>query len=304
MSIDRIKLAEQSLLGVSIGDAFGDSFFGDESYIKIAIENKKIPKTLWQFTDDTVMAISLFKSLEKYGNINQDYIANSFTENYFKDINRGYGPSMHRYFREQKEGGYWKDISCSKFQGMGSMGNGGAMRASIVGAFFYDDLEKVKEQTRLSCEITHANIEAIEGAKVVAVATALTTQMRLKKIEFSTQNFLKRIYLEMEDCDIKSKINKAISLEGSFRIETIVHALGNGIKMTAQDTVPLALWCASRNLSNYENCLWQTVSALGDRDTTCAIAGGITIMSSNFENIPQEWVSKVENWKESIFNQN
>jgi ADP-ribosylglycohydrolase len=35
--------------------------------------------------------------------------------------------------------------------------------------------------------------------------------------------------------------------------------------------------------------MWQTVSALGDRDTTCAIVGGIVAVQVGEEGIPPEW---------------
>ncbi|GAB3501884.1 ADP-ribosylglycohydrolase family protein [Emticicia fontis] len=298
----RLSLARKSLKGISIGDAFGDSFFGKEEEIIMVIQQHKIPSTQWEFTDDTVMAIALYQSLERYRVINQDFVAQQFKENYFKDINRGYGPSMHSFFREIKEGKHWRDISYSKFEGMGSMGNGGAMRAGVIGAYFFDDLEEVKTQTKLSCEITHTNIEAIEGAKAIAIATALATQKRFLSINFTEQAFLQQIYDELEDSDLKSKVNKAISLEGDYSIETLVYALGNGIKMTAQDTVPLALWCASRYLTDFEKGLWKTVSALGDRDTICAMVGGILIMSVDESTIPTTWLDSVEKWEKSIFN--
>ena len=52
-------------------------------------------------------------------------------------------------------------------------------------------------------------------------------------------------------------------------------ALGTGRKVSAQDTVPFALWCASQRLGNYEEAFWLTVSELCDVDTTCAMVGGI-----------------------------
>ncbi len=35
--------------------------------------------------------------------------------------------------------------------------------------------------------------------------------------------------------------------------------------------------------------MWLTVSGLGDRDTTCAIVGGIVSMFTGAEGIPSEW---------------
>ena len=73
--------------------------------------------------------------------------------------------------------------------------------------------------------------------------------------------------------------------------------------MTAPDTVPFALWCAARHLSNYEAALWATVSGLGDRDTTCAIVGGIVVMYAGVESIPSEWLEhreQIPNWVSSF----
>lgn len=189
---DKLLLASKSLMGISIGDAFGESFFGEESLIKTHIHQRIIPESPLDFTDDTIMTIAVFKSLEKFGQINQGFLAEEFTKNYYLDINRGYGPSMHQYFREIKSGENWKEVSYSKFEGQGSMGNGGAMRASIIGAYFYDDLEKLKHNAKLSCEVTHANKEAIEGTKAVALAAALAVQEKLGLRKLNQQEFIQK----------------------------------------------------------------------------------------------------------------
>lgn len=51
--------------------------------------------------------------------------------------------------------------------------------------------------------------------------------------------------------------------------------LGNGSRVVCDDTVPLCLWLAARHLDDYAEAMWQTVAALGDLDTNCAIVGGI-----------------------------
>jgi hypothetical protein len=56
--------------------------------------------------------------------------------------------------------------------------------------------------------------------------------------------------------------------------------------LSAQDTVPFALWCAARHLDDYAEALRLTVSGLGDRDTTCAIVGGIVACFTGEEGIP------------------
>jgi ADP-ribosylglycohydrolase len=300
---DRIGNAKKSLLGVSIGDAFGESFFGKTDEISKSIESRKIPETKWEFTDDTIMAIAVFEELERDGNIDQDKLIKRICLNHNLDINRGYGATARKILREINEGQDWRIVTKNVFAGQGSMGNGAAMRSSPIGAFHYDDLKKVNELAIKSAEITHSNIEAITGAIAIATGTALATKMKVENHILSPIDFLDKILSELPDTDTKSKISKSKSVSYDYQIETVRTILGNGTNMTSQDTVPFAIWCAAYNLENFENGLWKAVSILGDRDTICAMVGGIIIMSSNEKNIPTAWTASVEKTDESIFRQ-
>nr|WP_283243494.1 DUF72 domain-containing protein [Corallococcus exiguus] len=70
--------------------------------------------------------------------------------------------------------------------------------------------------------------------------------------------------------------------------------LGSGQKVLAEDTVPFAVWCAARHLDSFEEALWCTVAGFGDRDTTCAMAGGIVALSAGRSSIPAKWLSARE----------
>ena len=72
-------------------------------------------------------------------------------------------------------------------------------------------------------------------------------------------------------------------------VQTAVEALGNGSRLLSDDTVPFSLWCAARNLGDYAEAIWTTVRGLGDRDTTCAIVGGIVALSAGEKSIPNDW---------------
>jgi len=72
-------------------------------------------------------------------------------------------------------------------------------------------------------------------------------------------------------------------------VEFAVTVLGNGMQLSAQDTVPFALWCTCQHLFDYEEALWLAVSGLGDRDTICAIVGGIVALSAGMNSIPTAW---------------
>jgi len=54
---------------------------------------------------------------------------------------------------------------------------------------------------------------------------------------------------------------------------------GNGDRITAEATVPLCIWAAIRSAPDFVEAMWATVSAPGDRGTTCAIVGGIAALN-------------------------
>jgi ADP-ribosylglycohydrolase len=86
---------------------------------------------------------------------------------------------------------------------------------------------------------------------------------------------------------------QASVLHLSYDVPTAVSALGNGSHLSSQDTVPFALWCTARHIGQFEEAMWCTVSGLGDRNTACAIVGGI--LAANLGTIvPKEWLASRE----------
>jgi ADP-ribosylglycohydrolase len=297
----RLKLAFLALRGTSIGDAFGESFFVRTEQAIECIRNRKIPKTTWEFTDDTVMTIAVFNQLNRYKTIVQDELATEFSKYHDLDPNRGYGATARRILRGIGEGRSWERLSNSVFEGMGSMGNGAAMRVTPIGAYYFDDIEKVKELAEKSAVITHSNIEGVTGAIAVAVGAAIATKIGFENQTICATEFIERVLEELPVSDTRSKISKSLSLPYSYDIETIRFALGDGSKILAQDTVPFSLWCVAHNLSSYEDAIWKAISILGDRDTICAIVGGISALFSPEASIPIEWAEKVESIERSVF---
>lgn len=186
----------------------------------------------------------------------------------------------------------WKDLSNKLFNGNGSFGNGSAMRVAPLGAYFADDLKTLIEQAERSAVTTHCHSEGIAGAIAVALATGLAC--RHNDTPTAANDFLQSIRDQTPDGEVRDGIIRALSLPHDTSVETAVHALGNGAKVSAQDTVPFSLWVAAHHLDNYETALWTTVSGLGDRDTTCAIVGGIVAMSAGSESIPTVWLESRE----------
>jgi ADP-ribosylglycohydrolase len=287
--------AECSLKGLSVGDAFGDCFFLHPDVAESMIAARAIPSSPWYYTDDTQMALSVVLTLQEFGEINQENLVQSFVQLY--DPERKYGAAMHGFMARIKDGIPWQEVSSSLFEGQGSYGNGAAMRVAPVGGYFADDIDMVLSQAKASAEVTHSHPEAIAGAIAVAVAAAFAS--RLQNSLPSKAEFLNLLLPYVPESEVSSKIRLARDLSPNITVDSAASILGNGSFVSAQDTVPFALWCAAQHLNNYEEALWLTVSGLGDRDTTCAIVGGIVALSASVESIPQEWLQATEalpNW--------
>lgn len=99
---DRIKYAKRSLNGIALGDCFGQTFFVPAETARQRIKNREILAQPWYFTDDTVMAIGIYRILEKYGEINQDELARVFAWNYALDWYRGVWRNGTFYFTQHR----------------------------------------------------------------------------------------------------------------------------------------------------------------------------------------------------------
>lgn len=245
---DPIERAKCSLEGLSVGDAFGETFFVNPDLVEGLIAERALAARRWNYTDDTLMALSIFSVLRQHGFIHQPTLARSFAERY--DSTRGYGPAMHRLLWEIKSGEDWADRAQSLFEGQGSFGNGAAMRVAPVGAFFAGDINAVVEQAALSSIITHTHDEAIAGAIAVAVTVARACELRSSMV-LGRSEFLDLVLPHVPESEVRSKIRQARDMSDNASVQFAVSVLGNGVRVSAQDTVPFALWCAAKHLSNY-----------------------------------------------------
>jgi ADP-ribosylglycohydrolase len=282
---DPLTRALCSLEGLSVGDAFGERYFVTDA--EEVIDARYLPRPPWRFTDDTQMALSIVSVLRQSGRIDQDQLGTDFSAHY--DNTRGYGPAMHQLVPMIWLPGSWRMMAPRLFQGQGSFGNGAAMRVAPIGAYFADDLQASASNAALSAEVTHAHPEAIAGAMAVAVAASLACRLRGAGTLPMPAEFIEAILPFVPAGLVRDGIESARDLHPDASVNAAVATLGNGDGVSAQDTVPFVLWCAAKHLISYEEALWLTVSGLGDRDTTCAIVGGIVACCTGLEGIPDAW---------------
>lgn len=288
----RMSRARLALAGLSVGDALGERFFGRDSVVERAIAGRVEPPDPWSWTDDTAMALSIVATLERHGDIDADFLARAFARRYELEPQRGYGGTAHEILQDIASGKPWREVSAAVFGGEGSMGNGAAMRVAPVGAYFADDVARAIEAARLSALPTHANADAQAGAIAVAVAAALAWQMREAP---DGERLLALVIEHTPEGLTRHGLVQALELRAQG-VPTAIAAkrLGSGYRVLAWDTVPFALLCASRHLDSFEEAFWDTVAGLGDRDTTCAMVGGVVAMRVGEAAIPARWLAARE----------
>ncbi|GAA4613953.1 ADP-ribosylglycohydrolase family protein [Actinoallomurus liliacearum] len=319
-------------MGLSLGDAFGRRWFfrsGAEACREIAARRLPDvpgsdqgfgPGQVWHWTDDTAMALSVVRVLLRHGEIVEEELARAFADTYAADPGRGYGAGMHDLLPQLgAEPGAWHTATRALFDGQGSLGNGGAMRAAPLGAWFGPDLELTVEQARRSAHVTHAHPEGIAGAIAVAVAAALAVagwtdhEARWRQnpgvppqppVESALwgADLLREVAAHTPAGSTRDGILRAADLPGDIPAWKAADILGNGQRIRADDTVPFALWCAAHHLGSLTEALWTTAEGLGDVDTTCAITGGVVAARNGRGDMgragpaiaPGEWLHLVE----------
>ncbi|MEZ4266554.1 MAG: ADP-ribosylglycohydrolase family protein [Myxococcota bacterium] len=284
----RRRNARKSLAGLSVGDAFGERFFTHPGVAIQLIASRAVPAPPWGYTDDTVMAQSIVDVLVQRSRIDRDLLAELFGARYVLDPRRGYGGTAHEILNRIALGEPWREVACSVFGGRGSMGNGGAMRAAPIGAYFADDPRAATDAARHSAEVTHAHPEGQAGAIAVAIAAAWAASDGQ-----DARDLFETVLAHTPAGTTRAGIECAARL--SLDVEPAVAGakLGNGSQVIAEDTVPFCIWLVARHLGQFEEAMWATVSALGDRDTTCAIVGGIVALEPG-ATIPPEWLAARE----------
>lgn len=304
----RLARAMDSLEGLSVGDAFGEGFFlngvmaerlmaTDEfDLLPGLVEDHFLRRELidvrrldfhpapWKWTDDTALALDLVANLRESGVIEPESLAEAFSQRYLSNPRRGYGGAMHSLLPLLRDGD-WEKWPPRLFNDTGSFGNGAAMRVAPLGAYFADDPALCAEQAALSSRITHSHPEGVAGGIAVAMAACFAARARVSGAEV---DLIGEVLPFVPASEVKFRLEQAQRIENATS-EQVADSLGAGQNVSAQDTVPFCLWCANGSLEYYEEALWETVSGLGDRDTTCAIVGGIVAARTGREGIPEQW---------------
>jgi len=284
-----LVLARRSLLGLAIGDAFGETMFGEPADATARAAMRAIStRRPWRWTDDTAMALSIVEVLGTHRAIDVDALADAFARRWAREPHRGYGAGAFQLLDRLSRGAPWRREAARLFGGQGSFGNGAAMRAAPIGAYFAGDLDRVRHEALRSAEPTHAHPDGAAGAVAVAIAAALAASGGRRD----------QILPEVIRCAppgiSQDRLGRAADTDLSADPLRVGLALGTGLDVAAHDTAPFCCWVAVRHLSSFEDAIWTATAQYGDRDTLGAIVGGVVVLATGEDAIPALWRAAVE----------
>ena len=289
--MERVRLAIE---GLSLGDAFGEQFIHSLAWMG-SPNARELPPGTWKYTDDTEMALAIAEVLSDDGLLDQPRLASAFARRHALDPHRGYGSNTREVLRAIERGGDWQTAARAAFGGRGSHGNGAAMRAAPVGAYFVPEgFERVAAEAYRSAEVTHAHSDGIAGAIAVAVAAAWAAQHRNSAQPARPSGLFEVVLRHTPSGKTRLGIEQAAELPlDTWQFEAAMQ-LGKGEQVSATDTVPFCLWIATRHLDNFTEAMWSTVHVGGESDTNCAIVGGILALAVGAEELPRGWINRRE----------
>ncbi|MDB5312622.1 MAG: crystallin [Gemmataceae bacterium] len=292
----RMDRAALAIDGLSVGDALGETCFRDNNRDRLMDDPRRTAAGPWPYTDDTEMALGIREVLQRHGRIDQADLAATFARRWQLAPWRGYGAGAFQLLGLVAAGADWRAAAETMFGGQGSFGNGSAMRvAPVAGYFAADGFETVADQAALSAAVTHAHPEGIAGGVAAAVAGAYAWANRDRRGDEAVKRGLfAAVLAHARPGDVWTGIRHAATIAFDVSIEAATRLLGNGSRISCQDTVPFCLWVAARHLDDYQTAIVETIRGGGDIDTNAAIVGGIVALAAGPESIPDCWLEDRE----------
>lgn len=145
--------------------------------------------------------------------------------------------------------------------GVASAGNGAAMRAAAVGAFYADDPVTRDAVVQKVAGVTHTDERAIIGARLIALAAACAAR---------------------DEAETYASLATEIAPDWPLDFSSPVGPSGFVLQ-----SVPAAIGCWLRHPRDYRAAVTEAIEMGGDTDTVAAMVGGIVALA---DPPPQEWV--------------
>jgi poly(ADP-ribose) glycohydrolase ARH3 len=276
------------LLGTFVGDALGMPFEGRGADVipeRVEMVDGRAPAGT--YTDDTQMMIALAESLVRMGRLDGDDLARTFLNAY--DPARGYGGGTEEVLKMWRGGVPVSEASGRVRGGDGSPNDGAAMRvAPVAVAFFAEGEDAVARQAEGSARITHAHVEAVDGAVVQAVAVAAGLGGRPP---------LERARAVARTAPMRTRLSElaaaGVRADGEALDPGRFAGVDGRVGFTAVEAVPPAVVIGATARS-FEEAVTVAVRCGGDTDTVAAMAGATAGARFGAGAIPARWLDALE----------
>lgn len=180
--------------------------------------------------------------------------------------------------------------------GVYSAGNGAAMRSSIIGAYFADNLSKLDIFLNLSTKITHSDPRALIGAKAIAYITAWIIKEDLKECpDIDELEAILRLIEDKESEWLNLTDQLIYSLKQGLLVSEFADLIGQkkGVSGYVYKTVPMAIYAWYYHFDSFQDALEAVFNCGGDTDTTGAITGALCGVTVGESAIPRQWIEKI-----------
>jgi poly(ADP-ribose) glycohydrolase ARH3 len=242
-----------------------------------------------RYTDDGQMALVLAEYLTANSDINSHRLMQCFVEAY--EPWRGYGRGARALIEAFRDNADYEFMAEHLFPG-GSLGNGAAMRSAPVGLRFAGNNESLWIAAKHSAWPTHRHELGIEGAQLIALATAFAaTENDITPAKLAT-------YL-LPACTTIVFQNR-VELLGQVATQDDITQFGNGIE--AHESVVTALACFALYPQDYRAAIATAFWQGGDTDTIGAMTGALVgaHIGSECAKTMQESLDRLEQGKEFV----
>src|SRR5262249_1306971 len=142
---------------------------GRDSRLSGLVERRRRGTDLLGYSDDTEMMIFVAESILECGRVDGDHLLQRMATHY--EPARHYGKGTRAAFAAAARGVPASETGYSSWS-EGSKGNGAAVRVTPIACLHFADDESLAPAATTSATITHAHPFAVDGAVVVAQATA------------------------------------------------------------------------------------------------------------------------------------
>lgn len=274
------------LLGLAVGDALGAPYEGltqADLFFQFGTPDALVTNPsgdVLYYTDDTEM-IGVAETLAACGRVDAARLCRAFADNYHPE--RGYGQGARRVIEAMATGADHHTLAATIFPG-GSFGNGAAMRVAPVGLLFARDGDELWEQAQLSALPTHTHPLGIEGAQLLACATAWA----LRATVFDRKQLYRDLLARATTEEFRWHLSIAAKLKPGDALS------GLGSTLHAHRSVVTAIACFAATPGDFARVMSRAIGLGDDTDTVAAMAGSLVGAFAGVGAIPAGLLAKLE----------